>query len=259
VTPVDDELISAYLDGELEPRERQAVEALLQSQQTWRRRWEAFRADSEALRALPLPPLSGQTREVVLRAVTESFALGAERRRVPRYRRRWMLLAAFTVPCLLTLLYLQSPARDSRLYLRGDQLVLRAGRSGEKSSLGERKSWTSPPLWGPLQQRGDSSLSFQLDAGRTRGRQVEATVDYDFDGDGHRDRQERYQPARLDNTPGWQRFTPRRAALDGGLSDFRGGTVTINLMVSGGGKGALEMSGTPGELVLPYSHLRAEP
>lgn len=260
MSSVDDELLSAYLDGELEHRERAAVEALLQNEAAWRRRFEAFRADSEALRQLAQPSLPSQVRDVVYRAVTESFAMGAERRRVPRFKRRWMMLAAFTVPCLLTLFYLQNPNRDSRLYLRGDQLILRAGRSGQKSRMEKDMVWTSPPLWGALQEHGVSSLSFQVDAGTGTGESLQARVLYDFDGDGQVDRLEEYEAVSLDHSQGWERFTPRLLRAKGEFREFLGGNVVVQLASRDGKPTSLELSGTPGELVLPYRHLKgAEP
>lgn len=255
---VDDELLAAYLDGELEPGETVAVESLLQKEEAWRARLSGFRVDAEAVRGLPPVILNESTREIVFRSVTESFALGAERRRVPRYKRRWMLAAALAVPCVLSLVYLQNPTRDSRLYLRGDDLVLRAGRSGMRSSLPRAKSWTSPPLWGLREARGASSLSFQLDAGESPARGLEAAVEYDFEGDGKIDREERYQSVELDDRLGWERFRPPLAAAEGGWQDFRGGRVTIRLEPLRAGP-PLELSGSPGELVLPYRHLRARP
>jgi DNA-directed RNA polymerase specialized sigma24 family protein len=257
-TTVDDELLSAYLDGELEPREAVAVDGLLKRQQEWRHRLELFRTDSEAIRALGAPSLSAQTKDIAYRSVTESFAMGAERRRVPRYKRRWMLLAAFAVPCLLSLLYLQNPTRDSRLYLRDDQLVLRAGRSGQKAPLAQAREWTSPRLWGTREGQGPPSISFQVDAGKVPAQSVQASVSYDFNGDGKPDRKEQYEAASLDGGPGWERFRPRLLQAKGGLQDFQGGTVTVRLESRDEQKAAMELSGTPGELVLPYRHLTTE-
>lgn len=255
---VDDELLAAYLDGELSPGESMAVDGLLHRDEDWRARLSLFRTDAEGLRGLHPVGLSDSTRDIVFRSVTESFALGAERRRVPRYKRRWMLLAALAVPSLLTLVYLQNPTHDSRLYLRDDHLVLRAGRSGEKSPLPRTKTWTSPPLWGARESRGEPSLSFQLDAGEVASRTVEASVEYDFDGDGSSDRVEKYQPVQVDGRSGWERFRPAFAETKGELRDFQGGRVILRLASPQVGP-PLELSGSPGELVLPYRRLRAEP
>lgn len=254
-TALDDELISACLDEELQGEEVPAVARLVGSEPAWSERLEGFRADAEALRALPLPGLPDQVREIVYRSVTEKFALGAERRRVPRFRRRWMLLAAFMVPCALTLLYLQNPNRDSRLYLRPDGLVLRAGRTGERQLLTAPQRWTSPPLWGRLEAEGKLEQSLQADAGRTSGQTLVLELSYDFDGDGQADRVERYLPVALDGSPGWERLRPQLGTAEGEWADFRGGTVTLRLGPGGPG---VELSGSAGEMVLPYRHLRSE-
>lgn len=253
----DDELLSAHLDGELEPGEVVAVEALLQREQSWRTRLAALRTEAETLRALPVVPLCESTRDIVFRSVTESFAMGAERRRVPRYKRRWMLLAALAVPCVLTLVYLQNPTHDSRLYLRGDELALRAGRSGEKTTLPKSKQWTSPPLWGVREGGEEPTLAFQVDAGNVASRTITAGVDYDFDGDGKADRAEEYAAVNLDDRTGWERLRMTLKSGKGEWRDFQGGRVTIRLRSPEPGP-AMELSGTPGELVLPYRHLRAE-
>jgi DNA-directed RNA polymerase specialized sigma24 family protein len=255
---VDDELVSAYLDGELEPREVIAVEGLFKREQSWSHRLDLFKEISQAWRSLaPPPPLSDERMDIVYRSVTESFDMGAERRRVPRYKRRWMLMAAFAVPCLLTLLYLQNPNQGSRLFLRGDELVLRAGRSGQKTVLAGVSDWTSAKLWGAYDpDQRDSSLGFQLDAGRTEtGRSVQAVVLYDFDGDGTTDREERFEAVGLDAGPGWERFHPPLLSAKGPFQDFRGGTVTVRLSSPERQQAALELSGSPGELVLPYRGL----
>ncbi len=256
--PLDDELISAALDQELQGEEVAAVQALLLSEPAWKERLERFREDARALRELPVPGLLSETREIVYRSVTESFALGAERRRVPRYKRRWMLLAAFFVPCSLTLLYLQNPNHDSRLYLRPEGLVLRAGRSVEKRPLLAEQSWTSPPLWGRLEADGRVEPSLQVDAGEQAGWTVELELVYDFDGDGRPERVETYRPAPLDGRTGWERLRPELATAQGEWSDFQGGTTTLRLHSQGPGAGALELSGTAGEIVLPFRHLSAK-
>jgi DNA-directed RNA polymerase specialized sigma24 family protein len=255
---VDDELLSAYLDGQLEGREAHAVETLLRSDDAWRRRLQGMKADADVLRTLPAPSLSPATRDIVLRSVTERFPLGAERRRVPRYRRRWMLLAAFAVPCVLTLLYLQNPTLSSRLFLRGDLLVLRAGRSGQKTPLPRSKEWKSLHLWG-VRAPGTPLLSFQVDAGPIAERTLEASVRYDFDGDLKEDRVELYEPVHLDGKAGWQRFQPVLSSAQGELQDFRGGTVVLRLETRDKKASPLDLSGTPGELVLPYRQLRGHP
>lgn len=254
-TPLDEELLSAYLDRQLEVSEALAVEGLLRDDAAWRDRLEQFRANASALRQLPKGKPSARTRDIVFRSVTESFALGAERRRVPRYKRRWMLLAAFAVPCLLTLLYLQNPTRDSRLYLRPDGLLPRAGRSGPKTALAGSHSWVSPRLWGRREAAGDSSLSYQVDAGEGVQAIVRAEVVYDFDGDGEPDRIERYEPSVLDQRAGWQRCRPKLETATGDFADFRGGSVTVSLESSLGEALPLELSGSAGELVLPYRRL----
>ena len=60
MTPVDDELLSAFIDAELTREERSAVSGLVQSDPRWKIRLDAFQADRDALRKLPGRELSDQ-------------------------------------------------------------------------------------------------------------------------------------------------------------------------------------------------------
>src|SRR3954470_14351031 len=53
--PIDDELLSAYLDGQVTPSERAAVEAALAADPSVRARATDLRATVALLRALPQP------------------------------------------------------------------------------------------------------------------------------------------------------------------------------------------------------------
>jgi hypothetical protein len=253
---VDDELLSAFLDDELTYREREVVARLVQTDPAWGTRLAAFRELSGSLRKLPVRELSDSERALVLERVERHIARGAERRRVPRFRRRWMLIAAMVVPTLFTLFFFQNPHSTCRLYLKVDGLELQAGRSVIEDELKGRKRWASPKLWGRLKANEVAQLSFQVDAKKELDQHVESMVFYDFDGDGEVDRTEVYETVKLDGRIGWERFTPKLAKSEGEYEPFQGGQVAIVLSQPAGEKDTVRLSGTPGELIVPYEGLR---
>ena len=62
MTPIDDELLSAYIDGELTREERTVVSGLVQSEPRWKARLEAFQKDGESFRKLPARELTESAR-----------------------------------------------------------------------------------------------------------------------------------------------------------------------------------------------------
>jgi hypothetical protein len=254
---LDDELISCYLDGELSPTEAAAVQRLVESEAAWAKRLAVFRADSSAIRKLPVPELTESQRELVFELVKTNLGSGAERRRVPRFRRRWMLVIAFLVPAALTLFFFQNPNSTSRLYLKKDGLELQAGRSIAEEEFGPDKTWRSPKLWGQYFPGDDSFLSFQVDAEKLSDRKVEGKVFYDFNGDGNFERSETYEPVKLDARRGWERFKPALSQSHGEFKHFEGGEILVTLKVLSSGDKPIKISGTPGELILPYRGLRS--
>lgn len=251
---LDDELISGYLDGELSPQEMEAVGRLVKENTTWAERYGQFKKDSADLRALPAPELSEQQREIAYELAASNLEAGAERRRVPRFRRRWMLVAAFFVPAALTLVFFQNPNDTCRLYMKSDGLELQAGRSILEQEFGPSKTWYSPKLWGRLEPGEQFYLGFQVDAEEQEGAKVGARVEYDFDGDGTFDRTERYTPVELDHRKGWERFTPLMEESRGNFANLEGGEIRITLDVLG--VDSIKISGTPGELIIPYKALK---
>lgn len=256
MTDVDDELISAYIDRELGPAEQQAVEGLIASDEAWSKRYESFVADSEHLKALPQTKLTEEQRDMAIQVARGDIAFGVGRRRVPRYRRRWMFGAAILVPCLLTLLYFQNPTHQSRLYLKADRVTLEAGRSVEESSFVQRKVWSSPRIWAKYHPGPDTELGFQLDSKNGLAQSVFTQIKYDFDGDGTFEREEAFEAVTLDLNRGWERFTPRMLRHSGSYEDFRGGRVEITFESRDIRELPILLSGTPGEIVLPYRGLR---
>ncbi len=251
---VDDELLSAFLDGELPPIEHSAVARLVSSDESWRSRYRDFAKDSEDLKKVLSAELTDFQRDLVLELVLTNMPSGSERRRVPRFRRRWMLLVAFLLPAFLTLVFFQNPNGTCRLYLKKDGLELQAGRSIAEEEFGPSKTWRSPKLWGEYDPRDKASLNFQVDAEEGPGRFVEARVGYDFNGDGTITRTERYKKAKLDARRGWERFTPELVEEEGKFESFDGGQIEVTLTVLGAP--SLKISGTPGEIILPYRSLR---
>ena len=256
MTAVDDELLSSYLDRELPPQEHAAVEALVASEEAWNKRYKSFVADAKYLRELPISKLTSEQREMALQVAQGHVAFGVGRRRVPRYRRRWMLAAAILVPSILTLLYFQNPTHQSRLYLKAEKVTLEAGRSVAESSFSKRKVWNSPRIWAKYHEGPPTQLSFQLDTKDGLAHSVFTQIKYDFDGDGKFEREEAYEAVTLDLNRGWERFTPRMLRHEGDYEDFRGGRVEISFESRDDQEKPVLLSGTPGEIVLPYRGLR---
>lgn len=253
---LDDELISAYIDDELAADEARAVSELLDTDFHWRERYEAFKQDAADLKRLPSPELSEDRREEYYELAASNRVAGSERRRVPRFRRRWMLLAAFFIPATLTLAFFQNPNATCRLYLKKDGLELQAGRSILEQEFGPSKTWYSPRLWGQLEHGQAFYVSYQVDAEAQTGAEVGAKIVYDFDGDGTVDREETYSSVKLDSRKGWERFTPDLESSKGEFAPFEGGTIRVTLQVSGVPSGRVKISGTPGELIVPYKALK---
>lgn len=251
---VDDELVSAFIDGELSQEELKVVARLADQDANWRDRVQAFRADSEALKKQPSPDLKDSQRKLAFELAIKNLDSGVERRRVPRFRRRWMMAASFVVPVILTLAFFQNPQSTFRLYLKAEGLELQARRSIMESDFRDSRSWSSPALWGKLQAEETSSLSFQVDSEESSAQSVFSKVEYDFEGDGTVDRTEQYAAEELDIRKGWERFTPNLNESEGDYRDLEGGRIKVTLFCSTGGE--IKLSGTPGELIVPYRGLR---
>ena len=109
---LDDELLSAYLDGELTVEERAAVEARLASDPDAQQMLHQLRSVSQAVQALPLEPVGRDLREQILRRA-ESLKPAADMRdALPkvtlfRSRRSW-IWASLAVAAGLMIMVLQS-------------------------------------------------------------------------------------------------------------------------------------------------------
>lgn len=253
---VDDELVSAYLDGELAPAEEKAVTKLIETDEAWATRLETFQEDAQRLKKLPVQELTDSKRDLILQLAESDLPAGAERRRVPRFRRRWMLIVAVGLPTLFTLIFFSNPNDISRLYLKKKGLELQAGRSILEEDIETSKTWLSPKLWGKYAPEDTSGLGFQVDAEELPDREVEGEIFYDFDGDGKQDRRELYKAVKLDARKGWERFEPEMIEHDGDFKEFIGGEVRVTLRVPDNSKPNFRVSGTPGEVIVPYRGLR---
>lgn len=252
---VDDELVSAYLDGELSGAEEKAVNSLVEVDELWNSRYNEFKADSTALRKLPANELGDAQRALVFDLAESNMEAGSERRRVPRFKRRWMLLVALVVPTVFTLLFFQNPNQTCRVYLKAESLELQAGRSIAEETFQRTRVWKSPQLWGQYFPGDPATISYQMDTKAVSPLSVKALVEYDFNGDGQFDRREVYESTELDNRRGWERFTPALVESEGDFQHFERGEISLTLTVEGKEMEA-QMSGTPGELILPYRGLR---
>ncbi len=85
----DDELLSAYLDGELSPDERVRAERLLAESENARQKLEELRAMSSSLAALPKRKLPVDFCEETLRLAERRKTEGATERVVPSFVERW--------------------------------------------------------------------------------------------------------------------------------------------------------------------------
>lgn len=253
---VDDELVSAYLDQELTKEERSVVAELLEVDTLWTQRLESFQQDAEELRKLPAQELSERLRLRAFQLAETNLEAGVDRRRVPRYRRRWILVAAVVIPTLLTLLFFQNPATTSRLYLRTEGLAVEAGRSVPPAEFQGRQEWESPRLWGQFQSDGRNKLRLELDSEEATQQRARVILEYDFDGDGQVDRTETYASEELNLGRNWESFHPQIEKSNGEYRNFTGGIVRFILLPET--DGVIKLSGTPAELVLPYLDLRTQ-
>src|SRR5688572_10886812 len=80
------ELLTAYVDGELGPRQRKLVERLIRKSPAARRLLRQLEADSRQLRALPTPPIPVDLSARVVDALNEPRVLPM-RRPAPAPRR----------------------------------------------------------------------------------------------------------------------------------------------------------------------------
>ncbi|MGE3239552.1 MAG: anti-sigma factor, partial [Pirellulales bacterium] len=74
----DDELLSAYLDGELTAEERARVEERLSVDPASRQLLDELRSVSQAMQGLPHAKLSGDLRESVLRRAERSMLVAKD-------------------------------------------------------------------------------------------------------------------------------------------------------------------------------------
>jgi len=108
---LDDELLSAHLDGELTQAERAAVEQRLRDDPQARELVADLRAVSETLRSLPKHELGADLREVVLQqAVVHTEQTPAE----GGWTRRWAWATLALAAALLLMVYLPEANRDEQ-------------------------------------------------------------------------------------------------------------------------------------------------
>src|SRR6516225_2976184 len=81
------QLLTAYVDGELPPRHREAATRLLEQSAEARAFLKHLEADSAALRRLPRQQLQPEFAEKVLRAITDSGSHTASSPKVARLRK----------------------------------------------------------------------------------------------------------------------------------------------------------------------------
>jgi hypothetical protein len=256
LSAVDDELVSAYVDSELTKEERIVVAELVHADPRWKSRLESFQADAQALKKLPAAELSERLRTRAFQLAETNLEAGTDRRRVPRYRRRWILVAAMILPVIFTLIFFQNPAETSRLYLKTEGLALEAGRSIIPAEFQGSQQWQSPRLWGAFQPDGRRELRLELDSEEPTEQSARVVLEYDFNGDGQVDRTETYSAVQLNLGRNWQSFHPTVEKADGEFQDFNGGVLKLTLKSET--TGLFKLSGTPAELVLPFQDLRSE-
>jgi hypothetical protein len=202
------ELMSAQIDGELTPAERQQLDSHLRE------------CDDCSL-------LQQQ-----LRRLESGFARLPEQA-PPRLRSRsgrspWMAygLAAAAAAVLLSL-WRYGPA-ESSLYFTTGRLHPQAGEVRSASLT----AFQSGPLYGKLPE-GSQSTRFELhlDSQDQPCSDLRLELAYDFEGDGTVDRHEFYQPFATDGRPGWQVLSDQVGLQEvrGQMRDFQGGKITATL------------------------------
>lgn len=115
--PSDDELLSAYVDGELTDDERVEVERRLADDPRARELVDELRALGEQMQALPKLTLGEELRSTILQRAERTMLLGDDSQPTPRSRdttgsRRWLWAAMAVAATLLLSFMLPTPEQD---------------------------------------------------------------------------------------------------------------------------------------------------
>lgn len=117
--PFDDELLSAYVDGELTGAQLAQVEQRLADDSQARQLVEELRALSQEVQALPRETLGEDLRTTIMQRAERAMLLGSEeegslRTREPGSPRRWMWAAMALAATLLLTAYLPNAEQEER-------------------------------------------------------------------------------------------------------------------------------------------------
>lgn len=193
-----EELISAHLDGELEPGDEAELQELLQADEQAEALLASYAAGREELRAIPL-----ETAPASLLTATQ-----ARLSKAPRPASRWSKVATVvgSLAAALAFFWLSSLVAGPRTNFYLDSTRLSMQRSPEKTPLGvsgDGLALDSGTFQGEFMP-GKVNLVCAVDAGTAVGATLKAKLSLDFDGDGTYDYVEESKVWRLDDKPGYQ-------------------------------------------------------
>lgn len=135
---LDDQLLSAYVDGELTEGERAQVERKLREDPKARELVAELQAMSESLRSLPPESLGEDLREPILRQAERAMLLGDQpvqavsvdiRRREAHESRRWVWAAMAAAAALFLMAYLPAEKQQEQAIVKAQPRVGRAIQS----------------------------------------------------------------------------------------------------------------------------------
>lgn len=193
-----EELVSAHLDGELEPGEEAELQALLRENEEARALLASYAAGREELGAIPLEPAPASL-------VTSTQARLSK---VPKPVSRWSKFATVvgSLAAALAFFWLSSLVAGPRTNFYVDSTRLSMRREPDKTPLGVNGSGIaleSDAFQGEFLP-GKVNLVCAVDAGTLVGATLKAKLFLDFDGDGTYDFVEESKVWRLDDKPGYQ-------------------------------------------------------
>jgi hypothetical protein len=262
-----EELISAHLDGELEPNETAELESLLQESKEARGLLESYRNQGQALAKLP-GLKAPDNLKTALREKTAAEALQkAGSVQAPpeliqkRKRRGWVWIVSSAAACFLFLFLAEAtdPGAEVRFYLSQNGITHLRGQTETfvlSPTKGNLVSLVSPKFQAKFTS-GTATVSWSADAGTLKGQAMHARLHLDLDGDDVYDVVEESVRLELDSSEGFEKMVAS-FPLDGIWDEHGLGQAKVELICDDESAEGVSVKLHPGHshLMLPLARFQ---